>query len=115
MPITSACSVSSARVAHAAGHRAAADSDEYNVEPRIVSDGFEADRAGAFAGGQVQAVLDQVGAVCLRDLLRQQAGVFDVLAFEPDSAPKAAIWRSLSGLAVLAATTVTSKPRREPL
>src|ERR671925_153319 len=31
------------------------------------------------------------------------------------SAPKAAIWRSLSGLVVLAATTVTARPRREPL
>jgi hypothetical protein len=74
-------------VAHAAGHRSAAEGDEHDVESRIVSDELEADRGGALAGGQVQAVLDQVGAGHLGDLARQQAGVFDVLAFEPDVGP----------------------------
>jgi hypothetical protein len=71
------------RVADPACHRTAAEGYDYDVEHRIVSDELEADGGRALAGGQVQAVLDQVGAVRLRDLPRQQPGVFDVLAFEP--------------------------------
>jgi hypothetical protein len=70
-------------VAHAAGHRSAADGHEHDVQPRIVSDELEADRGGALAGRQIQAVLDQIGATRLRDLARQQPGVLDVLATEP--------------------------------
>jgi len=72
-------------VADAAGHRSAAESYEYDIEPRIVSDELEPDRGCAFAGGQVQAVLDEVRAVRFRDLSREPPGVFDVLAFEPRS------------------------------
>ena len=70
-------------VAHAAGHRSAAESDEHDVEPRIVPDELEADGGGSLAGREVQAVLDQMGAIRLGDLARQQPGVFDVLAVEP--------------------------------
>ncbi|MDB5113758.1 MAG: hypothetical protein JWL78_828, partial [Chloroflexi bacterium] len=52
-------------VAHAAGHRSAADSHEHDVEPRVVSDELEADCGGALAGRQIQAVLDQIGATRL--------------------------------------------------
>ena len=70
-------------VGDAAGHRSAAERHEHDVELRIVADELEADRGGALAGRQVQAVLDQVGAVRLGDLARQQPGVLDVLAVEP--------------------------------
>lgn len=64
--------------------RTAAEGDEHSVELRIVSHELEADGAGALAGGEVQAVLNQVGAVRSRDLPREQAGVLVVLAFEPE-------------------------------
>ena len=69
-------------VAHAAGQRSAAEGHEHDVEARIVAHELEADRGGALAGREVEAVLDEVGAVRLRDLPRQQPGVLDVLALE---------------------------------
>jgi hypothetical protein len=71
-------------VAHPAGHRAASERDEDEVEPRIVPDQLEADRGGALARREIEAVLDQAGTVRFGEPARQHAGVLDVLAFEPD-------------------------------
>jgi len=102
-------------IGHAAGHRSAAESHEHDVESRIVSGELEPDCGGTLAGHQIQAVLDQIGAIRRRELARQQPGVFDVLAFESHIGAEGSDLAQLERFADLAATTVTVRPRRRPL
>jgi hypothetical protein len=73
---------------HDSGHRTAAERDHQRVELVCAFEQLEAHGARALACGEVQAVLDQVGAFVLGDPPGQQPGILDVVAFEPDGRTK---------------------------
>jgi Ca2+-binding EF-hand superfamily protein len=71
----------------AACQRAAAERNHKRVELRSTFQQFEADRSGSLASAEVQAVLDQMGALVFSDGAGEQSGVLDVVARQPDPRP----------------------------
>ena len=102
-------------VAHAGGHRAAAQRDQDGVEGGRRVGQFQADGRRALAGLDVEAVLDQPDAVvrCAMLAARSRA-ISKSPSTSSNSAPSARIRSSLAAGAQRDATTVTSRPRRRP-
>ena len=78
-------------------------------------DELEADGRRTFAGGDIEAVFDQVATVGFGVSPSKNSGQLDVVAFEMDRRAETPHRSTFSGLADAAAKTVTGIPRRAPL
>jgi hypothetical protein len=67
-----------------AGERTAAERDQHDIQAHGRIDELEADCRRTFAGGDIEAVFDQVATVGIGVSPSENSGQFDVVAFEMD-------------------------------
>jgi hypothetical protein len=102
-------------MAHAGRQSPSAKREQNGIDAVEPVEELEADRARAFAGVEVFAVLDEKGVAMGRDLPGALAGVLDVALDQFDRRAQAANAIDLRGVGACPATTMTARPRARPL